>query len=677
MISQDQVAVNALRMLGVDMISRVKSGHPGITLGAAPMAYTLFEKVMQFNPADPNWFNRDRFVLSAGHGSALLYALLHLNEFQLSIDDLKAFRQLGSKTPGHPESGWTPGVDASTGPLGQGIGMAVGMAMAERHLAALYNRSGYPLIDHYTYALVGDGDLMEGVSQEAINLAGNYQLSKLIVLHDANHVSLDGPLSDASCENQEQRFRAAGWDYLTVKAGDTDLRGIEQAIKHAQTTAKPTLIAVQTTLGYGTPLAGDHRVHGAPLKAADRAVLAKFLNWSERPFAIPATVRQTFAEVVAKKQARYLKWQHLFTEYQRRFPQAARELTQATLAVNGVKSNYQPGEWVATRQASAENLQQIASANPQFWGGAADLASSNKTKLSEGGRFTSTTPQGKNVSFGVREFGMATALNGMILHGGSRVFGSTFLVFSDYFRSAVCSAALMKLPTIFIGSHDSIAVGEDGPTHEPVEQLASFRAMPNLDVIRPADANETAAAWRMMAQTKHRPSLLVTSRQALPVLEETVEAPIERGGYILAEAKKQIPDGIIIATGSEVHLALAAKAKLMEEGIDVRVVSMPCPNRFDGQPVAYRERILPSQIENRLAVEMGASQAWDKYVGLKGKVLGVDRFGLSGDGAELTKAYGFTVEKIVAAVRELPGMVIRGGGDALAFERPRYMASFI
>lgn len=677
MVNQDQIAVNALRMLGVDMISRAKSGHPGITLGAAPIAYTLFEKVMQFNPADPAWFNRDRFVLSAGHGSALLYALLHLNEFQLSLDDLKAFRQLGSKTPGHPETGWTPGVDASTGPLGQGIGMAVGMAMAERHLAALYNRPGYSLIDHHTYALVGDGDLMEGVSQEAINLAGNYQLGKLIVLHDANHISLDGPLSDASCENQAQRFCAAGWDYLEVEAGDTNLLGIEQAIKKAQTTAKPTLIAVQTTLGYGSPLAGDHRVHGAPLNTTDREALAKFLDWPGQPFEIPATVRQTFAEAVAKKQASYEKWQHLFAKYQRRFPQAARELTQATLAINGVQSNYQPGEWVATRQASAENLQQVASANPQFWGGAADLASSNKTKLTTGGHFTAATPQGKNVSFGVREFGMATALNGINLHGGGRAFGSTFLVFSDYFRAAVRLAALMKLPTIFIGSHDSIAVGEDGPTHEPVEQLASFRAMPNLDVIRPADANETAAAWRMMAKTKHRPSLLVTSRQALPVLNETIEAPIERGGYILAEVKKQIPDGILLAAGSEVHLALAAKRELMKDNIDVRVVSMPCQNRFDEQPLAYREQILPSQIENRVAIEMGASQAWDKYVGLKGKILGVDRFGLSGDGTELTKAYGFTIEKIVATVRELPGMLTQGGGDVRDFDHPRYLASFI
>ena len=672
-------AVNALRFLSVDMISKAKSGHPGIAIGAAPMAYTLFEKVMNFNPKDPGWFNRDRFVLSAGHGSALLYSLLHLNGFNLSLADLKAFRQLGSKTPGHPEAGWTPGVDASTGPLGQGLGMAVGMAMAERHLAATYNRPGLPIIDHYTYVLAGDGDLMEGISQEALSLAGHHQLGKLIVLHDANQVSLDGPLNLSSSENQRQRFEAAGWDYLVVEHGDTDVAAIEQALQQAKQTAQPTLIEVQTTIGYGAPQAGTNKVHGAPLDAAGRQALADFFKWEAAPFEIDQTIRDHFAAAVAGKQGGYEAWQKMFATYQAKYPQETAELTHAPLSVAGVKTAYQPGDKVATRQASAEILQKVAAANPQFWGGAADLASSNKTFLNDLGRFSPTTPAGRNVNFGVREFGMATALNGMNLHGGNRAFGSTFLVFTDYLKSAVRQAALMNLPTVFVGSHDSIAVGEDGPTHEPIEQLAGFRAMPNLDVIRPADANETAAAWQMIAKTTNRPSLLVTSRQALPVLAETVGAPVERGGYILADSTKQVPDGILIAAGSEVSLAMDAKALLAEEGLDVRVVSMPCLNRFDEQPQAYRDQVLPPQIENRVALEMGASAPWYKYVGLRGQVIGVDRFGLSGDGQELATAFGFTPSHVAATFKQLAGVRQLGAASVLPAyqERPTRAASFL
>lgn len=675
MTKMDQTAVNAARILGVDMISRAKSGHPGIVLGAARMAYTLFEKVMQFNPADPQWFNRDRFVLSAGHGSALLYSLLHLNGYELSLADLKAFRKLSSKTPGHPEAGWTPGVDASTGPLGQGLAMAVGMAMAEQHLGATYNRPELPIVNHYTYALVGDGDLMEGISQEALNLAGHFDLSKLIVLYDSNDVSLDGPLSNASDENQQERFEAAGWDYHRVEDGDHDLAGIEEAIRAAQLTDRPSLIEIKTTIGFGSPKEGTNQVHGAPLTESDRQALQQQLGWEAAPFEIDEKIYQHYAQQVADKLAYYEKWQKLFATYQERYPKEAKQLMEPALSIAGLTTDYRPGDRVATRQASCELLQKLAAANPQFWGGAADLATSNKTRLSTGGDFTAAQPEGRNVSFGVREFAMGAALNGILLHGGCRAFGSTFLVFSDYLRPAIRQAALMNLPTIFIGSHDSVAVGEDGPTHQPIEQLASYRAMPNLNVLRPADANELAGAWRLMAKTTNRPSLLVTSRQALPVLKETSGAPVERGGYVLSDATKQVPDGIIIAAGSEVSLALAAKRELATAGLDVRVVSMPATNLFDEQPAAYRDLVLPPQIENRLALEMGASQSWDKYVGLKGKVLGIDRFGISGPGEELITAFGFTPERVAEEFEGLVGSYQLGGRNLMPAPTQR-IASF-
>ncbi|MEK1357076.1 transketolase [Limosilactobacillus fermentum] len=650
---EEMLAVNALRFLSVDMINQANSGHPGIAIDAAPMAYTLWERVMNFNPRDPEWLNRDRFILSAGHGSALLYSLLHLNGFDLSLADLKAFRQLGSKTPGHPEYGWTPGVDASTGPLSQGLGMAVGLAMAEKHLAAVYNRPGLPLIDHYTYVLAGDGDLMEGLSQEAINLAGQLGLGKLIVLYDSNQVSLDGPLSLSSHEDPRQRLTAAGWQYLVVDDGNADLDAIEAAIKQAQQSTQPTMIEVKTTIGYGAPNGGTNKVHGAPLGEEGRQAMADFYSWSAAPFEIVPAIRQRFETAVANKRAAYDNWRALFDTYRAQYPKEARQLANPQLSVTGVATTRKPGEKVATRQASAEVLQTVAGANPQFWGGAADLASSNKTFLDGGGTFGKDTPAGKNIFFGVREFGMAAAVNGINLHGGTRAFGSTFLVFTDYLRAAIRQAALMHLPSIFIGTHDSIAVGEDGPTHQPVEQLASFRAMPNLNVIRPADANETAAAWRVMAQTTDRPSLLVASRQSLPVLEETVDAPVERGGYVLADSSREVPDGIIIAAGSEVALALQARELLFDDGIDVRVVSMPSTNLFDEQPKAYRDAVLPPQVTRRLAVEMGASQSWYKYVGLNGKVMGVDRFGISGPGAEVVKALGFTPEHIFREYKHL------------------------
>lgn len=653
METNEMKAVNALRILSVDMIQKANSGHPGVAIDAAPMAFALWEKVMHFNPNYANWINRDRFVLSAGHGSSLLYSLLYFNGFGLTIKDLENFRQLGSKTPGHPEVGHTAGVDATTGPLSQGIATAVGMALAEKHLAAIYNKPGFPVIDHYTYSLIGDGDLMEGLSEEALNIAGDKQLSKLIVLYDSNDVSLDGPLSLSTDEDVKARVEAAGWDYRLVVDGNTDIDAITAAIQAAQRTNRPSLIEIKTTIGYGAPKQGTNAVHGAALGEDGVRKLREFFDWHQEPFEFDAEVTDVFTKAVEDKRVVYDQWAKMFAKYSATYPSEAAQLTNSQLDMSTVTNDYQIGDEVATRVASQDIMNQIAKANPQFWGGAADLASSNKTLLKDQGVFTPDDPAGNNIFFGVREFGMATAINGINLHGGSRAFGSTFFVFSDYMRAAVRLAAIMNLPSIFIGSHDSIAVGEDGPTHEPIEQLTSFRAMPNMNLIRPADANETLAAWKLIAQTTDRPSFLVTSRQKLPVLAQTVDAPIKKGAYIVSDAKKAVPDGIILAAGSEVALALAAQKLLLEEEIDVRVVSMPVMNLFEEQSAEYKEAILPASVTKRLAVEMGASLSWGRYVGLNGKVMGIDTFGASGKGPEVIKHFGFTPMKVAEAFKEL------------------------
>lgn len=653
METNEMKAVNALRILSVDMIQKANSGHPGIAIDAAPMAFALWEKVMHFNPNYANWINRDRFVLSAGHGSSLLYSLLYFNGFGLTIKDLKNFRQLGSKTPGHPEAGHTAGVDATTGPLSQGIATAVGMALAEKHLAAIYNKPGFPVIDHYTYSLIGDGDLMEGLSEEALNIAGDKQLSKLIVLYDSNDVSLDGPLSLSTDEDVKARVEAAGWDYRLVVDGNTDIDAITAAIRAAQHTNRPSLIEIKTTIGYGAPKQGTNAVHGAALGEDGVRKLREFFDWHQEPFEFDAEVTDVFTKAVEDKRVVYDQWAKMFAKYSATYPSEAAQLTNSQLDMSAVTNDYQIGDEIATRVASQNIMNQIAKTNLQFWGGAADLASSNKTLLKDQGVFTPDDPAGNNIFFGVREFGMATAINGINLHGGSRAFGSTFFVFSDYMRAAVRLAAIMNLPSIFIGSHDSIAVGEDGPTHEPIEQLTSFRAMPNLNLIRPADANETLAAWKLIAQTTDRPSFLVTSRQKLPVLAQTVDAPIEKGAYIVSDAKKAVPDGIILAAGSEVALALAAQKLLLEDEIDVRVVSMPVMNLFEEQSAEYKEAILPASITKRLAVEMGASLSWGRYVGLNGKVMGIDTFGASGKGPEVIEHFGFTPTKVAETFKEL------------------------
>ncbi|KRN58442.1 transketolase [Limosilactobacillus secaliphilus] len=646
-------AVDALRFLSADMIEKANSGHPGVSIDAAPIAYGLWEKVMNFNPEDPTWLNRDRFVLSAGHGSALLYSLLYFNGFGLTLDDTKRFRQLDSKTPGHPEYGHTAGIDATTGPLSQGIAMSVGMAMAEKHLAAMYNKPGYDVIDHYTYSIIGDGDLMEGLSEEAINLAGDKGLSKLIVLYDSNDVSLDGPLDLSTNESVKERVLAAGWDYQFVSDGNTDVDAIVAAIRKAQKTDKPSMIEVKTTIGYGTPQQGTNAVHGAPLGEENLQKMRDFYNWDLVPFEFTDDIQGFFDDAVADKRPAYEAWSQMFEDYAHNFPAEAKQLTRKDLDVDGLTTSYKPGDMIATRVASAEVMGEVAKKNPEFWGGAADLFSSNKTYLKDDGNFTKDNSAGRNVFFGVREFGMAAATNGMNLHGGDRAYCSTFFVFTDYLRAAVRLAALMHVPSIFIGTHDSIAVGEDGPTHEPVEQLTSFRAMPNLNVIRPADANEAVSAWKVIGKTTDRPTMLVLTRQKLPVLKETENAPVDKGAYVVSDAKKETPDGILIAAGSEVSLALTAQQQLAADGIDVRVVSMPSMDIFNEQPESYRESVLPKNITKRVAIEMGASMSWYQYVGLNGKVMGVDRFGASGKGPEVVKKYGFTPENVVKLFKSL------------------------
>lgn len=653
MEKQEMRAVDALRFLSVDMIQKANSGHPGVAIDAAPMAYALWEKVMNFNPNDEKWLNRDRFVLSAGHGSSLLYSLLYFNGFGLTIDDVKQFRQLGSKTPGHPEYGWTAGVDATTGPLSQGLAMSVGMALAEKHMAAIYNKPGYNVIDHYTFSLIGDGDLMEGLSEEALNIAGDKGLNKLIVLYDSNDVSLDGPLSLSTKENVKARVEAAGWDYSRVENGNTDVDAIINAINTAKKTDMPSLIEIKTTIGYGAPGAGTHNVHGAPLGEEGIKKMRDFYDWNLAPFEFTDEIQKCFDEAVKAKKPSYDAWQKMFAEYQKEYPENATRLKTSKLNMDNITTSYKPGDEVATRVASSEILQEVAEHNLQFWGGAADLASSNKTYLADDGDFTKENPTGRNVFFGVREFGMATAVNGMNLHGGNRAYGSTFFVFTDYLRAAVRLAAIMHCPSIFIGSHDSIAVGEDGPTHEPIEQLSSFRAMPDLNLIRPADANETLSAWKLIAKTTDRPTMLVTSRQKLPVLDGTVNAPVEKGAYIVSKEETEQPDGILIAAGSEVSLVLQAQKLLKAKGKDVRVVSMPCMNLFKEQDIEYKESILPSGIEKRMAVEMGASQSWYEFTGFHGKVMGIDRFGASGKGPKVVEKYGFTPEHVAEEFMKL------------------------
>jgi transketolase len=666
MISQkvdiEQLSIQTIRTLSIDAIEHAGSGHPGMPMGAAPMAYTLWTKFMNYNPSNPCWFNRDRFVLSAGHGSMLLYSLLHLTGFDVSINDLKDFRQWKSKTPGHPEFGHTPGVDATTGPLGQGIAMAVGMAMAERHLASNYNRESLQVIDHFTYSICGDGDLMEGVSAEAASLAGHLKLGKLIVLYDSNDISLDGDLHMSFSENVEQRFKAYNWQVIRVEDGN-NLVEIANAITQAkENTTQPTLIEVKTVIGYGSPNKGGKSAsHGSPLGKDEIKLVKEHYKWNyNEDFYVPEEVKIFFDELKKSSELKEKSWNDLFSQYARLYPNLAKELNTAIHGElpdgwDAAIPSYKVGEDnLATRSSSGEVLNALAARIPQLFGGSADLASSNKTLLKGEGNFSSKDYSGRNIWYGVREFGMGAAVNGMALHGGVKVFGATFFVFSDYLRPAIRLAALMKLPVIYVFTHDSIAVGEDGPTHEPVEQLASLRSMPGLSTIRPADGNETAAAWRLALESKNEPTALVLTRQDLLTLVDSEKAyeGLKKGAYVISEATGEMK-GLLLASGSEVSLAVEAQKELEKEGIYVSVISMPSWDRFEKQPKSYQESVIPGHVRARLGIEMGASFGWNKYVGDYGAVLTIDQFGGSAPGEKLIEEYGFTVENVISQFKNL------------------------
>ncbi len=654
-----QLSVNAIRFLGIDAIEKSKSGHPGAVMGQAPMAYSLFSNHVRINPAVPEWVNRDRFVLSTGHGSMLIYALLHLSGFEdVTMDEIKNFRQWGSKTPGHPEYGHTKGVDVTTGPLGQGISTAVGLAQAERFLAAKYNKDGYNLFDHYTYVICGDGDLMEGVSAEAASYAGLQKLDKLVVLYDSNDICLDGSTEDALTENVRARFDAYGWHTALVEDG-TDLDAIHAAIEEAKVAGKPSLIEVKTVIGYGAPTkAGSNSSHGAPLGAEEAEGTRKALGWDYAPFEIPAEVYADYKEKVADRGvAAYDAWTKLVEDYKAAYPELAAEVTAVIEGTDPVVIKpedfpaLENGFSQATRNSSQDAINVAAGVLPNFFGGSADLSHSNMTFIKGEGLQDAANPLNRNIQFGVREFAMGAILNGLALHSNLRVYGGTFLVFSDYVKAAIRLSALQGLPVTYVFTHDSIAVGEDGPTHEPIEHLAGLRAMPNLNVFRPADARETQAAWYLSLTSKSTPSVLALTRQNLTVEEGTDFNKVAKGAYVVYEAAGF--DTILLASGSEVNLAVKAAKELEATGTKVRVVSVPSTELFDAQDAAYKEEILPSAIRRRLAIEMGATQSWYKYVGLDGKVLGIDTFGASAPAQTVIDNYGFTVENVMKLVGEL------------------------
>lgn len=653
-----QQSVNAIKVLGVDAINKAKSGHPGVVMGAAPMAYSLFAKHLRVNPKKTDWINRDRFVLSAGHGSMLLYSLLHLSGFEdVSLEEVKNFRQWGSKTPGHPEFGHTKGVDATTGPLGQGISTAVGMALAERYLAAKYNKEGYELFDHYTYVICGDGDIMEGVASEAASFAAVQKLNKLVVLYDSNDICLDGETRDAFSENVRNRYEAYGWNTLLVEDG-ADVEAVNVAIEKAKQSDKPTLIEVKTIIGAGSPnKQGTNGVHGAPLGDEETALFRKEIGWNYEPFEIPEEVYADFKVNVADRgETANNEWEKLYNEYKEKFPELAAELEEV-LSREDIKhlskesfSFKNVGEAQATRNSSQDAINSIAKVLPTFFGGSADLSHSNMTFIKGEGLQDDAHRTERNIQFGVREFAMATVLNGMILHGGVRVFGGTFFVFSDYLKAALRLSALQNLPVTYVFTHDSIAVGEDGPTHEPIEHLASLRTIPNTYVFRPADATETQAAWYLAQNVNDKPTSIVLTRQNLPVLENSSFEKVAKGAYVVYETSSDF-DTILIATGSEVALVISVAQELEKEGMKVRVVSMPSIELFEEQTSEYKEALLPRSIRRRVSLEMGNTALWYKYVGLDGLAIGINKFGASAPANKVIEEYGFSVEKVVARIK--------------------------
>jgi transketolase len=655
------LSINAIRMLALDAVEQAKSGHAGMPMGMAPTAYVLWTEFLKHNPRDPRWFDRDRFVLSAGHGSMLLYSLLHLTGYDLPLEELKRFRQWGSRTPGHPEYHHTVGVETTTGPLGQGISTAVGMALAERKLAAEFNREGHTIVDHYTYVLASDGDLMEGVSSEASSLAGHLRLGKLIVLYDDNDISIDGSTGLAFTEDVLKRYEAYGWHTVVGVHGE-DLEAIRRAIREAQADPRPSIISVKSIIGYGSPLAGHHKAHSDAMGPEKVAATREALGWQYAPFEIPQEVYDDYRRAIPKGEAAQAEWSRRLEAYRQAFPQLAAEFHRrmAGELPNGFASSeagweqalpsFEPGSKLATRAASGKVLDALAPRMPELLGGSADLTPSNNTKATGMEDFSAANPSGRYIRYGVREHGMGAILNGINLHGGYRAYGGTFLVFSDYMRPAVRLAALMGVPTIFVYTHDSIALGEDGPTHQPVEHLMSLRAIPNLWVIRPADADETAQAWRMALERRSGPTALALTRQALPVLDRGKLASAEeasRGGYVLSEVEN--PQAAIVATGSEVALALEAQALLAEQGIRVRVVSLPCWEAFEAQDAAYRDSVLPKHLPT-VSVEAGTTLGWDRYAD---RCIGLDHFGASAPYPTVYKNLGFTPERVVEAVKSL------------------------
>jgi len=666
--SVDQLAVNALRALSIDAIEKANSGHPGLPLGAAPMAYVLWTRHLKFDPNAPDWADRDRFVLSAGHGSMLLYSLLHLAGFDLPIGELESFRQWGSKTPGHPEFRHTPGVEATTGPLGQGVSNAVGMALAERFLAHRFNAGEHAVVDHMTYALCGDGDLMEGVAYEAASLAGHLGLGRLCVLYDANDVTLDGELAMHFSEDVTKRFESMGWHVQTVADGDDDLDAIDAAIRGARAeTAKPSLIVVKTTIGFGAPnKSGKSDAHGAPLGADELSATKAALGWDAQPFEVPDDARGPFAAAAKRGADARAAWERTRSAHAKAQPELAEQFAQALAGElparwdSGLPA-FEAGAKVATRSASGKVLAALAQNVPWLFGGDADLSGSTKTALSGEDDFDGRTGAGRNVRYGVREHAMGAIANGIAYHGGARTFTATFFVFADYMRPAIRLAAMNHLPVTYVFTHDSIGVGEDGPTHQPVEHLASLRPVPGLQVIRPGDATETAEAWQVALATKDKPTALVLTRQNLPVLDRSAKgghadaAGLRHGAYVLRDAGDGAPRAILIATGSEVALALAAQNELTKQGIATRVVSMPSWELFEAQDQAYRDQVLPPEITARVSIEAGATFGWEHWIGAKGAAIGIDRFGASAPGGRIFEELGFTPENVVRTVRGVLG----------------------
>lgn len=650
----EQKSVNAIRVLAADTVQKANSGHPGMPLGSAAMAYELWANHLTHNPKNPKWVNRDRFILSAGHASSLLYSLLHLFGYGLTIEDMKNFRQDNSLTPGHPEYGHTVGVEATTGPLGAGMGMAVGMAMAQAHMAATFNTEDYNIIDHYTFVLGGDGCMEEGISSEAFSLAGTLGLSKLIVLYDSNNITIEGNTDLAFTEDVNKRMEAFGFQTLTVEDGN-NLEEISKAIELAKAEkTKPSFITVKTKIAFGCPAKeGSESSHGSPLGEENVKALRDNLGWEEQEaFVIPQDVYDNFAQKAKKGQEAEDNWNKLFKAYCEKYPEKKALWDKYFAVIDDEKLLNCDEFWSyedkpqATRSLSGNMINRLAKIMQNFWGGSADLGPSNKTVIKDGGSFSKNNYLGRNIHYGVREFAMAAIANGITLYGGTKTFVGTFFVFSDYLKPMARLAALMKIPVTYVLTHDSIGVGEDGPTHEPIEQLAMLRAMPNINVFRPADATETAAAWYSAITSKNTPTVLALSRQNLPQIEGSSKEAL-KGGYIIAESIKAKPDAIIIASGSEVSLAVDAKKELMEKGFDIRVVSMPCMDIFEQQSDEYKEKILPQTVEKRLVVEAGSSICWGKYLGFKGKSVTIDTFGASAPANVLFKKYGFTVENVV------------------------------